>query len=421
MNAATRAALPVGTTIDGIGVTGQLDGAVALDRGGAPCGPALIWMDRRASVPSLPADFFGRTGQVADAGHLGPKAAWLAARTPMARVHVPVSYLVERLTGVAVLDPSHASTTMACRLGASSWDPELLACFGLQAAQLPTIAPAHARAGGLTIDGAALLGLPVGTPVAVGTGDDFATPLGAGLVTPGDAFAVLGTAEVVGVLADRPLLDETRLVETHPYPAGGYLLENPGWLSGGALRWLGELLQLDDAALDAAAARARPGADGLSFVPALTGAMSPAWHPGARGAFYGLTPGHGAGELARAVHEALGFAARDVVDRIAALGVAVPVITLLGGGARSDLAPTLRAAIARRSHQVPARIDTAAVGAAMLAGVAVGAWPDLRAAATIGRTPAICTAPAPTAALDAAYRRYRRLVAALTPLYDDGG
>lgn len=417
--AAARAALPPGAVVDAVGITGQLDGAIAVDRQGAALGNALIWMDRRAPLPPLPPDFFARTGQVADPSHLGPKAAWLAAQREVARVHVPVSFLVEQLTGVSVLDTSHASTTMLAALAHGGWDAELLACFGLTAGQLPAIAPAHDRAGALTAAGAALLGVPAGTPVAVGTGDDFATPLGAGLVAPGEAFAVLGTAEVVGALAAAPRIDPTGLVETHPYPAGGFVLENPGWLSGGALRWLGDLVGLDDAGLDAAAARAAPGAGGLSFVPALTGAMSPAWHAGARGAFYGLTPGHGAAELARAVHEALAFAAHDVLGAIAAQGVAMPQVTLLGGGARSALAPGLRAAVSQRPHAVPARVDTAAIGAAMLGGVAVGAWASLAHAAAIARPAARVTEPTPAPALAQAYARYRRLVAALTPLYAD--
>src|SRR5690606_24960365 len=133
--------------------------------------------------------------------------------------------------------------------------------------------------GALTAEGARLTGLRAGTPVAVGTGDDFANPLGAGLLVPGSLVCAIGTAEVVGTIANDPVLDRVTaepMVETHCYPTGGFFVENPGWLSGGAVRWATRLLGLaDDAAFDAAAATAPSGAGGLTFVPALAGAMTP--------------------------------------------------------------------------------------------------------------------------------------------------
>jgi xylulokinase len=423
--ARAAAGAQVARDVAAIGVTGQLDGAVAIDRDGAPLGPALIWMDRRAALPPLPPDFFVRTGQVADATHLAAKARWLAARQAPACVHVPVSFVVEQLCGARVLDVAHASTTMLCRLGDARWDADLLGAFGLSAAMLPAIAAAHDRAGGLRADVAARLGLPAGIAVAVGTGDDFATPLGAGLTDAGQAFAVLGTAEVVGALSASPALDPQRLVETHPYPAGGYLIENPGWLSGGALRWLAGVLGLPagvpdddrDVALDELAG-AVASADGVAFLPALSGAMTPAWHAGARGAFYGLTPAHDRRHLARAVYEGLAFAARDVLDAIAALGVPLGEVTLLGGGARSHVAPGLRARATGRTHVIPAELDTAALGAAALAAVTAGAAASVAEAARRLRRARVTVPAVPDAGLAHGHRRHRALAAALSPLFD---
>ena len=122
-------------------------------------------------------------------------------------------------------------------------------------------------------------GLPAGIPVAVGTGDDFSTPLGAGFLDPGQLAVVLGTGEVVGAVHPRLVIDDAGLVETHAYPGGAYFLENPGWLSGGAVSWLCELLSIDGfEALHAEAATVPPGAAGLTFIPALTGAMAPVWN-----------------------------------------------------------------------------------------------------------------------------------------------
>ncbi|MCB9574308.1 MAG: hypothetical protein H6709_19680 [Kofleriaceae bacterium] len=339
--------------VRGLAVAGQLDGCVPVDGAGRARGPALIWMDRRAvaELPALePAAFAAATGQVLDAGHLAAKARWLARHRPgAARYQPPVGFVVEALTGAAVIDHALASTSNVYDLAARAWSPALLAAFDLDAAWLPRVDDATAIAGALHAAGAALTGLPAGVPVAVGTGDDFATPLGGGLIAPGRIACVVGTAEVVGALAATPVLDDRapRLVETHAYPAGGWLIENPGWLAGGAVAWLGALCGVADAAaLDALVATTPPGADGVTFVPALTGAMTPEWNPWARGALTGLTPGHGAGHVARAVLEACAHAMRDVVERLAALGVAASSILLLGGGARSDVWAQIRADVA---------------------------------------------------------------------------
>ena len=181
-------------------------------------------------------------------------------------------------------------------------------------------------------------------PVAVGTGDDFSTPLGRRIVGPGQLAVVLGTGEVVGAVHPRLVIDDAGLVETHAYPGGAYFLENPGWLSGGAVTWLCEMLSIDGfEALHAEAATVPPGAAGLTFIPALTGAMAPVWNASARGCFYGLTPSHTRAHMARALLEGCAFAMRDVADRLKELGAEIRSVLLLGGGARSRLWAQIRA------------------------------------------------------------------------------
>ncbi|HWO25390.1 MAG TPA: FGGY family carbohydrate kinase [Kofleriaceae bacterium] len=409
--------------------SGQCDGAIAVDAAGAPLHPALIWQDRRAIAETAAADpraVFELTGQVADPSHMAPKIAWLRARYPgAARFHQPVSYLVERLTGEAVIDPALASTTMLLELaapGGPRWAAPLLAAFAIAPAELPRLAGACEVAGALTAAGARATGLRAGTVVAVGTGDDFATPLGAGVTGPGPVVCGIGTAEVVGALSLEPVLDRAAaepMLETHAYPTGAFFVENPGWLSGGALRWAARLLGIaGDAEFDALAAAAPPGAGGVTFVPALAGAMTPVWRPHARGTLHGLAVAHDRGHAARAVLEGLAFAARDVVERLAALGLPAERVLLLGGGSRSAVWAQLRADVLGLPHDVAASTDTCAIGAAMLAAVAAGVHRDLAAAAALAPPPARSFAPDPGArgAADAAYRRYRALVEALAPL-----
>jgi xylulokinase len=411
-----------------LGICGHLDGCVAVGSDGQALGPCILWMDRRAEaeVAGLSTEAVrNATGLVLDATHMAAKARWLKRHAPerqaIRRFHQPVSYLVARLTGVDVFDHGLASTTMVYALDERRFDAGLLALFELDADELPAIAEASDRAGTITREGSALTGLPGGIPVAVGTGDDFSNPLGAGLVAPGRFACALGTAEVVGALHDRPTIDRRGLVETHGYPGGRFFIENPGWLAGGALAWFVETFRLRGVdELDALAAAAPPGAGGVTFLPALSGAMAPEWIEQARGCFYGLSAAHGSGHLARAVLEGCAFAMRDVLERLVEMGVAVDDILLLGGGARSRIWAQIRADLTGLPVAVPAVVDTSPLGAAVLAAVAAGLQPDLLAAARRVATDAAVVEPDVTrrSAYDDAHVAYRKLFDSLRPMFD---
>ena len=419
-----KALAEAGVTADDIAavaVSGQLDGCVAVDASGNAVHPALIWQDKRATAETerVPAkQLFARTGQVADASHMAPKIRWLRAKTKAARYHQPVTFLVEKLCGEAVIDPALASTTMLMALADRTWASELLDAFEITAAELPRLAPTCAVAGTITAAGAKRTGLRAGTPVAVGTGDDFCTPLGAGVVAPAKTLVcAIGTAEVVGALAAGAKLDDgdEPMVETHVYPTDCFFVENPGWLSGGAVRWaLGVMNIANDAELDRLAASAPPGADGVTFIPALAGAMTPVWRPHARGTFHGLSAAHDRSHLARAVLEGLAFACRDVSERLARMGLPTDRVLLLGGGSHSDTWSQIRADVLGKPHDVAWSADTCPVGAAMIAAVAAGGHLDLAVAAAA--LPAPSKTFTPRAPLDAAYARYQQLTRQLAPL-----
>jgi xylulokinase len=411
--------------VKAVGFGGQLDGCVAIDRQGTPLHPCLIWMDRRADIDGIDADKVHETcGVVLDATHLAAKIRWLKRNVPdvarTVKFHVPVSYMVARLTGEHVIDHATASTSMLYGLSTGAYDEELLAAFGVDAAELPRAMDGAALAGVLSAEGASLLGLKAGLPVAVGTGDDFSSAIGAGLVTPGRFINVLGTAEVTGALHPEAVIDPGRLVETHAFMDGQYYIENPGWLSGGALAWFRDTFALADfEQLTKVAGDAPPGADGVTFFPALSGAMAPEWIASARGAFYGLAPSHGVAHLARALLEGLAFAMRDVLDRVKALGVDVQALRIVGGGARSALWTQMRADLTGLPAETPRHTDTSALGAALLAAKAAGLVDD------IGRT-VIELNPIAQVALplarnaepyENAYQRYRRLFCSLRPLF----
>jgi xylulokinase len=414
--------------VTAVGVCGQLDGCLAVNSKGRAVTPCLIWMDRRAQaeIANVPdAMVRARAGVVLDASHMAAKIRWLKRHDSNASAatcfHQPVSYMVARLTGRAVMDHALASTSMVYGIGRRAFDSALLDCFDISADELPALANAEDCAGPLTGEGAELTGLPAGIPVAVGTGDDFSAPLGAGFLREGQLSVALGTGEVVGALHSRLIIDDEGLVETHAFPGGGYFLENPGWMSGGAVGWVCDLLKIDGfEALDAEAATAPPGAAGVTFIPALTGAMAPQWNAAARGCFYGLTPSHERSHLARAVLEGCAFAMRDVADRLTALDVTAQSLFLLGGGARSRLWAQIRADILGLPAEISGRVDSSPVGAAMLASVALGTVENLRRAAEMVREPVAVLTPLESnrGAYGDAYVRYRQLFESLRPMFE---
>lgn len=408
-----------------LAVCGQLDGCVPAGAAGQALGPAIIWMDRR-SAPLLEgldaALVHGRSGLVLDATHMAGKIAWLDRhfdrRGEVAVWHQPVSFVVEALTGRRVMSRSLASTTMLYGVENGDWDAELLNLFGVRVGELPELAGETDVAGRLTVAGAELTGLPAGLPVAVGTGDDFSNPLGCGIRRPGIVGVSLGTAETVGALSERLLIDESRLVETHAYPGGLHHLGNPGWLSGGAVRWAARLLSVaDDTAFSALAAAAPPGCEGLIFIPALTGAMAPKWIAAARGSFVGLTHRHGPAQLARAVLEGTAFAMRDVIDRLAAMGLETARLRIMGGGARSRVWCEIRAGVSQRPVELLAEADASAVGAALLALVAAGQLPDITTACSGLRLKMVEISPVHDERYEQAYRSYRATFTALEPIW----
>jgi xylulokinase len=368
----------------------QVDGLVALDDRLRPLRPAIIWLDRRATVQSAAlAEAVGepalvaRTGLNPDASHIAPKAMWLRDEEPdhyrAARWLAPVGgHMSGWLTGEVVQDHANASSTLLYDLRARAWDHELVEHAGLDAARLPDILPAAEVIGRLRPGAAEELGLSPRCRVLVGTGDDHAGAVGAGALAPGVVVDVTGTAEPVAVPSHEAVLDEERLVETHAHAVDGMLLvENPGFVSGGSTRWWAATQGIPQAELFALAALAPPGSDGVLFLPALSGSTAPRWNDRMRGCFAGLALSHDPAHLARAVLEGCAFALRDIVDRFTALELAGDEIRVVGGGARSPLWLQIKADVTGRPVR-PVRGDCAtSTGAAMLAGVAAGSFADL--------------------------------------------
>jgi len=418
-----------GKDVTHIGLSSQVDGVVPLDARLRPLRSAIIWLDRRATPQverlgiAMGADeIFGRTGLNLDASHTAPKIMWLADNEP--EIYRQSSWLpsvggyaVAWLTGRAIQDHANSSSSLLYDVVARGWSDALIDAAGLDRAKLPEIGRATDVAGHLTPEAADALGLTTNCLVVVSTGDDHASCLGAGGVHPGVVIDIIGTAEPVGVASTTPIFDETRLVETHAHAVdGAYLIENPGFVSGGNTLWFAKnVLGVSQQEFFDLADSSVPGARGVRFIPALTGSMAPRWNDSMRGSFAGLSMNHDASDLARAIIEANSFAFRDIYDRLCALGLAESV-RVVGGGARSSLWLTVKATLCGTSITRVTTAETSAAGGALLAAVAAGTFQDLEQAvdAVVEVHPQTVEPDEANApAYEEAYQEYRALFDAL--------
>jgi xylulokinase len=423
----------------------QLDGMVPADASGEPLGPALIWMDRRAGAECararerIDADRLrALTGCNLDPGHVAAKIAWLAGNDPDQHAAarwflLPGSFVAWRASGVVAVDHSNASSSMLLDVGTRDWCEEACAAFGIDPESLAPVRPADSVLGPVAPWLREAAGLDAATLVVLGCGDEMAATLGAGVVEPGAVCDVMGTAEPVCAVAPGPALDPDGVTELHPHadPAG-WLLENPGWLSGGAYRWFRDELGSAEAARAAATgtdvyellndlADAVPaGAGGVLWVPALAGAMAPEWNADARAGWFGLTAAHGRAHMARALLEGNAFALRDVLEAMGAAGLRPTGLVCVAGGARGDLLRQIRADVTGLPVTRPQDVETTARGAAMLAASGAGLHADARTAGLAmsgARVEPALPDPERRGLYDDLHARHRRLYAALRPLF----
>jgi xylulokinase len=388
-----------GREIVGLGLTGQMHGATFLDAADQPIRPALLWNDQRtaaqcaAMVEAVGAErLLAITGNPALTGFQAPKILWLRDAEPanyarVARVLLPKDFVRLRLTGEAATDASDAAGTLLLDVRRRDWSPEILVALGIPREWLPTVYEGPQIAGRLSSEIAAALGLPAGLPVAAGGGDNAAAAVGTGIIEAGPVSVSLGTSGVVFAHTDEFRPDPSGRLHAfcHAVPEGYHLMAVT-LAAGAALRWWRDLLGADDyERLTAEAATVPPGAEGLLFLPYLSGERTPHLDPAARGAFVGLTARHSRAHLTRAVLEGVVFSLHDGFALIRELGVPIREVRATGGGARSPLWRQILAdTLALPVRRVVAE-EGPAYGAVLLAGVASGVWRDLAEAAMVVR------------------------------------
>jgi len=434
------------SAVKSISFGSQLDGMVVCDAAGGPLRPAMIWMDRRAEAQAAALGrrisneaFYHRVGANLDSSHAVFKALWVRDEEPdvFARacaLLAPGAYVLGEASGVRAIDYSNASSLALLDPRTRRWSDEMLEVAGIEARLLPELAGGTTCVGNVTAAFAAATGLARDTRVVAGCGDEMAATLGAGVFAPGEVCDVVGTAEPVCAVSATPREDRTMLVECHPHAdPDSWLLENPGFVSGGNLRWWRDQFGAPEIAAErggegdaydhlcAAASHVPAGADGVVFLPCMQGAMAPEWNGAARGGFYGLTLAHTRAHLTRALLEGSAFALRDILDAMRNAGLEVRRLTIVGGGAKGALWRQIKADVTGLPIRVPVNVETTATGAAILAAVGGGLYSDVASAVeafVAYRDDEHAPDPGAHAAYDEAYRRYRDVYYALKPIFD---
>jgi xylulokinase len=436
------------SAVKGLSFGSQLDGMVVCDEDARPLRPAMIWMDRRAEKQAAavaermpPETFYKLVGANLDSSHAIFKALWVRDEEPeiwsdAAILMSPGTYVLRGVAGAVAVDPSNASSLALLDPRTRRWSSEVLSVVDLSERLLPEVVAATEPISTITAAFARATGLDPSTIVAVGCGDEMAATLGAGVFEPGEVCDVVGTAEPVCAASNAPREDPTMLVECHPHAdPDAWLLENPGFVSGGNLRWWrdqfapiergAEAEGLGDAydLLSKEAERVPPGAEGLVFLPCMQGAMAPEWNGAARGVFFGLTLAHSRVHMTRAILEGSAFALRDILEAMVNAGLDVRRLTIVGGGAKGPLWRQIKADVTGLPVRVPRSVETTATGAAILAAVASGVHATVAGAveAIVAFRPEEHEPEAERREVyDEAYRRYRDVFFALKPVFARG-
>ncbi len=417
--------------IHGVGLTGQMHGLVLLDDAGQVLRPAILWNDQRtgAQCDTIRArlgrqQLIAITGNDALTGFTAPKILWVQEEEPEVwararHILLPKDYVRFMLTGEYAMDKADGAGTILFDLKARDWSPAVLAALEIPAAYLPPTHEGPAITGYLSHDAAAATGLRIGTPVMAGGGDQAAGAVGVGAVQPGIVSLALGTSGVVFATTAGAFIEPEGRLHAFCHAAPGRWHFMGVMLSAaGSLRWYRDTIApgvgFDD--LLAPAASVPAGSEGLLYLPYLTGERTPHPDPLARGAFVGLTVRHGIPHMTRAVLEGVAFGLRDSFELIkTASGAGINQVRVSGGGAKSPLWRQILADVMDAELVTVNTTEGAAFGAALLAGVGAGVWPDVETACrrTIQVTGATQPQPAAVAAYTRWYAVYRGLYPAL--------
>ncbi|MYA59683.1 MAG: xylulokinase [Chloroflexi bacterium] len=413
-----------------IGLSGQMHSSVLLDESDEVLRPAILWNDVRTTdqcqfiTKKLGNSGLARfVGNPALEGFTAPKLLWVRDEEPnvfdkIRSVLLPKDYIRFLMTGEKAMEPSDAAGTLLFDIRQNRWSSGMLSALDLGASLLPPIAGSAEVAGRLTPSAATALGLRMGTPVVGGGADNAAASVGSGVVKPGTMQTSIGTSGAVVAPIDRPNVDPGMRIHSfnHAVPDMWYLM-GVVLSAGAALAWFRRALSgskspaISYDELTAEAAELSPGADGLTFLPYLTGERTPHADSSARGVFVGIHAGHERGHMVRAVMEGVTFALRDSLELMRGLNADAEESVAVGGGARSPFWRQMQADVLGVPVVTARPSGGAPYGAAILAAVGSGAFSSVPEACQAWVKPLDRLEPNPEThdAYEQAYERYGAL------------
>jgi len=382
-----------GERIGAVGLTGQMHGLVLLDDAGNVLRPAILWNDQRTQSQCDEIHqrigkekFIQITGNIALTGFTAPKILWVNENEPdvfakVKHVLLPKDYIRYKLTGEYAMDKADGAGTVLFDLKSRDWSREVLDALGIDASWMPPTFEGPEFTGRVTPEAASATGLKVGTPVAAGGGDQAAQAVGVGAVEPGIVGLTVGTSGVVFATTSSALIEPNGRLHAfcHAVPSMWHFM-GVMLSAAGSLQWYRDTLasdmSFDDLLKEAESILV--GSEGLQFLPYLSGERTPHPDPLARGAFIGLTLRHSRGHMTRAVLEGVSFGLKDIFTLIQNAGLgAITQVHASGGGTKSALWRQVLASVLEAELVTVNTTEGAAYGAALLAGVGAGAWPDV--------------------------------------------
>lgn len=402
-----------------VGLSGQMHGVVLCDARSVPLRPAILWADGRSerelrAYARLAREPRRGLANPISTGMAGPTLLWLRDNEPRNYTKArwalqPKDWFRLRLTGEAAGEPSDASATLLYDVEADGWSRGVIEGLGLREGLLPPLLPSAARAGEITQDSARALGLSPGRPVAAGAADAAAGALGTGMLEPGSAQLTVGTGAQLIVNRREPEPDVTG--RTHLYRAAA-----PGlWYAMAAMQNAGLALERVLGLLGASwedlyrEAFSVGGSRGVTFLPYLSGERTPHFDSGARGAWAGIGLEHDRAHLLRAALEGVAFSIKDGLEALEDAGLGPGGIRLTGGGALDARWRGLLCDVLGRPLLSVPNIPASARGAALLAGVASGAFNDVRDTLRVAPQVESTVEPASRGAYEEAYQGFRSL------------
>lgn len=378
-----------------VGYSGQMHGMVLTDAKGQPVRPAVIWLDQRAgrqleeigaalSEEDMGNVFCNRVSS----GFAFPSLLWVREQEPeifarAAHFLSPKDYIRYKMTGEIGAEVVDASSTTLFATGERDWAWEVIDRFHLPPQMFPKVHESADIAGTVTAQCEAQTGLPAGIPVIYGSGDQPAQSIGNGVIGPGRIISNIGTGGQISAFSSRPAYDKKLRTNTFCHAIrNAWTIFGATLCSGMSLSWAKNKVFRAGSyeEINAAVAAVSPGADGLIYLPYLSGERTPHMNPDARGVFFGMTLGQEQGHFLRAVMEGVTYSLRDCLGILQELGVDAPEIIASGGATASPQWMQMQADILGKPVRVSRVKEQACLGSCLLAAVGTGVLPSLEEA-----------------------------------------